>query len=707
VTRRFVLVLVVVVLVLGAMGTANAGVSWPVYHLNNQRTGNDVSEPSLLPLHGAWTRALDGAVYGQPVVFGGRVFAATERDTVYSLDAHDGRVLWVRHVGTPMTNVSAQVGCGNIDPLGITSTMVIDVAAHRVFAVGTIQDSFGRIHHQLFGFDAVSGTPLVSVNVDPGGPQNPLYIQQRAGLALANGRVYIGYGGYYGDCGPYHGWLVSVTESGAGEIAFDPTPHDGAGAIWEPGGPAVDGSGNIYVGTGNNDPHPATHDYGESVLKLDSTLHLLHNFSSSNACCDNDLGTTTPALVGANMVFEIGKQNVGYLLDAGDLHELQHLVVCPTSEAKGADALVGTHLYVPCDLGIQEVNLDLVHRRMSAGWTGPPTSLAGPPIAAGGALWFIDSGSALLYSLDAATGKTRAGFPIAINDSPHFASPSAALGLILIGTRSGVSAYAGPAGVPPHAPNACATQKNHTGYWVASTDGNVFPFGGAPVCGSMAGAHITAPIIGMAGLSTPGYWLAASDGSVYSFGSAQFHGSMHGRALAKPIVGIAARPQRDGYWLVASDGGIFSFGNAKYHGSTGGLRLNKPIVAMTPTPSGNGYWLVASDGGVFTFGDARYAGSMGGKHLNKPIVGAAATTTGNGYWLVASDGGVFTFGNATYHGSSGGLRLAQPIVGMTAIGRSGYWFVALDGGVFTFNIPFHGSPVGFVGAAFVTAIAHD
>ena len=197
-------------------------------------------------------------------------------------------------------------------------------------------------------------------------------------------------------------------------------------------------------GTGNNDPHVATHDYGESVLKLNSTLHLLHNFSNSNATGDGDFGTTTPALVGANMVFEIGKQNVGYLLDAGDLHELQQLTVCPTSEAKGADAFDGTHLYVPCDAGIQEVNIDKKHRLMSLGWTGPATAAAGPPLLAGGALWSVDSGNAQLYALDPNSGTARPGFPIRIDPTPHFAAPSAAFGLVLIGTDNGVSAFAGP-----------------------------------------------------------------------------------------------------------------------------------------------------------------------------------------------------------------------------------------------------------------------
>ena len=329
-----------------------------MYHGDAARTGDDTTGPALLPLRVAWHAGLDGNVYAQPLVVAGRVIVVTENDSVYALDAHNGRVLWRRQVGRPVTNVAAQVGCGNIDPLGITSTPVINQVLNRVYVVAAVQDATDRIHHQLVGLDLTTGAVKLSVNADPGGPQDPLYIQQRAGLANGNARVYIGYGGYFGDCGPYHGWLVSFDLSGHHKVAFDVTPHDGFGAIWEPGGPAIDANGNVFVGTGNNDPHVATHDYGESVLKFNPTLGLLGNFSNSNVSGDGDFGTTTPALVGADMVFEIGKQNVGYLLDAGNLHELQQLTVCPTSEAKGADAFDGTHLYVPCDAGIQEVNID-------------------------------------------------------------------------------------------------------------------------------------------------------------------------------------------------------------------------------------------------------------------------------------------------------------------------------------------------------------
>ncbi len=691
------------VLVAGA-APAGAGSTWPVYNGNAQRTGNDTTEPALLPVHTAWSHHLDGAVYAQPLVFNGRVFAATENNTVYALDAHDGAILWSRHVGAPMTNVASQAGCGDVDPLGILSTPVIDTAAHTIYVVATIQDSVNHIHHQLIGLDTLTGAPKVSANADPGAPQNSLNIQQRAGLALGNGRVYIGYGGYYGDCGPYHGWLVSLDEAGHGKVAFNVTPTSGLGAIWATGGATIDTLGNVYVATGNPDPDN-NGNFGESVLKFDSTSGMNRSGAFTTfPGGDRDISSVAPSILPNNMLFQIGKQQTGFLINSTNMTQLQSLHMCNGAEAFGANAFDGSHLYVPCSNHIQQVDVDVTHRTMSLGWVGPAVGAAGSPILAGGSLWSVDAASGVLYVLDPASGAVRT--TVSVGPVAHFAAPSAALGLVLVPTRSGITALAGPSGVPPHAPDACLAQHQHNGYWIAGTDGNVVPFGDAPSCGSLAGVPLAKPIVGMAGRSSPGYWMVARDGGIFAFGNARFFGSMGGLHLNQPIVGMAPSPSGNGYWLVASDGGIFSFGDAQFHGSTGAIRLNQPIVGMAPTPTGNGYWLVASDGGIFAFGDARFRGSMGGQRLNRPVVGMATTATGKGYWLVASDGGVFSFGDARFKGSTGSIQLVSPIVGIEAQ-AAGYRFVAGDGGVFAFGLPFRGSAAGLMSGAPAVAIAHD
>ena len=618
--RAFVMLGFAMVFVVGSTA-AHAASTWPTVAGNSQRTGNAGSGPALRPLHHAWNAALDATVYAQPLVFNGRVYTATQNDTVYALDAHDGTILWKRHLGTPMTNVAAQAGCGNVDPLGILSTPVIDAANKTIYVVATIQDSFRHIHHQLIGLDTLTGIPRVSVNADPGGVQDPLNIQQRTGLTLANGRVYIGYGGYFGDCGPYHGWVVSLSVAGKHKVAFNVTPNGaaaGEGAIWAPGGLSVDKSGNVYAATGNPDP-TISGNFGESVLKFDGTsaMHLTRALKTFPGG-DNDLSSVSPAQLPDHLLFQIGKQHLGLLVDTRTMTVVDSLAMCAGVDADGADAWDGSHLYVPCNDGIQQVKVDLAHRSMSLGWKGPGE---GSPMLAGGALWSVNYDTSQLYALSPATGAVLSGFPIAINSAPHFASPSAALGLLLIGTHSGVSAYAGPAGVPPHAPNACVAQKNHTGYWVAGSDGNVFPFGGAPSCGSLVSTHLTRPIVGMAGRATPGYWLVASDGGIFAFGTAKFHGSTGAMHLNKPIVGMAATASGKGYWLVASDGGIFSFGDAKFRGSTGAVKLNSPIVSMTRGAT-NGYWFVAGDGGVFAFG-VPFHGSAAGLTNGAPAVAMA------------------------------------------------------------------------------------
>src|SRR5689334_14317739 len=50
---------------------------WPTYHQNNARTGVAPGFAPPTQLAVGWTAALDGAVYGQPLVIGDVVYAAT------------------------------------------------------------------------------------------------------------------------------------------------------------------------------------------------------------------------------------------------------------------------------------------------------------------------------------------------------------------------------------------------------------------------------------------------------------------------------------------------------------------------------------------------------------------------------------------------------------------------------------------------------
>jgi hypothetical protein len=286
------------------------------------------------------------------------------------------------------------------------------------------------------------------------------------------------------------------------------------------------------------------------------------------------------------------------------------------------------------------------------------------------------------FFVSSPTAGTEASPPLNPTLSPF-------LSCSFVGTIPGATLNAPVVQIPnPSSYVGMASTPGNLGYWLLIRSGAASPFGNAMGAGGNPGS---APIVGAADFSATSYWQAASDGGVFSLNSAPFFGSMGGAPLNAPVVGIVPTPDRGGYWLVATDGGVFALGDAHFFGSMGGKPLNEPIAGIASSPDGKGYWLVATDGGVFSFGDASFRGSMGGTHLNEPVVGMGANGTG-GYWLVASDGGVFSFA-ATFEGSMGSVVLNAPVTGMapTADGN-GYWMVAADGGVFAFgDAPFHGS----------------
>jgi len=672
------------------------GTAWPVYHHDGLGSGFDPTSTDLSPAAPAWTSAaLDGDTYGEPLVEAGRVIVATENDTIDELAANTGAVLWSTHIGTAVP--SGRLPCGDISPtVGITGTPVIDAARSEVFAV-TDEVAGSGAQHYLVGVDLYTGAVILHQAITLAG-SDQLAQLQRTGLALDDGNVVAGFGGNDGDCGTYHGWVVSIPEGGGAQPSFEvaSASGDSQGAVWMGGAaPEVDGQGNIWFATGNSafSSGSDSYDNSDGVIELSPSLGVVQSFAPSTWRSDNgsdlDLGSSSPALVPADgLAFQAGKSNNGYLLSQSHLGgiggQLQTLTSFCGADVDGGTAVSGTTVYEPCGAGVVAVTTSAPSNATRMWQTN--TGAGGPPIVAGGFVWTI--GGNTLYGLDPTTGNALQQFSLGSEDN-HFPTVTVADGLLLAPSSDQVHAFDGPAGLPPPPP----PPPPRPGYWTTASDGGVFSFGGAGFDGSMGGRHLAAPVVGMAATSDGGgYWLVASDGGIFSFGDAGYFGSMGGRPLVRPMVGMAAAPNGDGYWTVASDGGVFSFGGARYWGSMGGKALVAPVVGMAATSDGGGYWLVAADGGVFAFGDARYQGSMGGKHLDEPVV-AMAAGPGGGYWLVASDGGVFAFGGVGFFGSMGGIRLTRPVVGMTPTSTDqGYWMVGSDGGIFAFgNAPFEGS----------------
>jgi outer membrane protein assembly factor BamB len=197
---------------LGNMGNSSL---WLTYHRDNSRTGFDPDGTVFRSARQGWVSPVDGAVYAEPLIDGGRLFAATENNSVFALSDSDGRVEWVRNLGAPVPG--SDLPCGNIDPSGITGTPVMDPSSNSIFVVAFLRPEH---QHWLFALDMSSGGVKFSRPIDPANA-DPLIEQQRAALSLSNGTVYVPFGGLNGDCGSYHGWIVGVRTDNSGVINID------------------------------------------------------------------------------------------------------------------------------------------------------------------------------------------------------------------------------------------------------------------------------------------------------------------------------------------------------------------------------------------------------------------------------------------------------------------------------------------------------
>src|SRR5262249_14567976 len=230
--------------------------------------------------------AVDGYIYAQPLyvpnlaIAGGThnvVFAATEHDSVYAFDADGGGQLWQRSfiTGGPggpttpgVTSVpQPDVISGDIVPeIGITGTPVID-ATNTMYVVVKTKEVVNNVAHyvqKLHALDITTGldraingvTTIGDTTVGgPGGGYtdttnvavpgtgvgsdgttlrfNALRENQRTGLTLANGIVYVAFASH-GDNGPYHGWVIGYQASNLSvQKVFNTSPNGNAFGIWE------------------------------------------------------------------------------------------------------------------------------------------------------------------------------------------------------------------------------------------------------------------------------------------------------------------------------------------------------------------------------------------------------------------------------------------------------------------------------------------
>ena len=316
------------------LGILTCESAWPqvnvwTHRYDNARTGANLAETQLntsdvnpAQFGKLFSYAVDADIYAQPLVIAGvdiqgkgvhdAVYVATNNNSVYAFDADNnqganGQPLW--HVNfngpgvtpIPASDTGAQGNIRTPGPIGIMGTPVIDQTTGTMYLVARTKETVGstvnyvqRLHALdiTSGAEKFSGPVVIQASVAGTGYDNvggsvtfnPLMENQRAGLTLANGNVYIAWASY-GDTDPYHGWVMAYSASTLQQVGvLCVTPDGERGGIWQSGQPlSVDTSGNLYVATANGD-FDGVRNFGESILKLNANLSSVLDWFTPDNC---------------------------------------------------------------------------------------------------------------------------------------------------------------------------------------------------------------------------------------------------------------------------------------------------------------------------------------------------------------------------------------------------------------------------------------
>jgi len=462
--------------------------------------------------------AVDGAIHGQPLwvanvmvsgVIHNVVYVATQHDSLYAFDADASpcMMLWrvslidATHGGlggeTSVPFALVGTGTGDIQPeIGVTGTPVIDAGSRILYVVSkSINSAQTTFYQRLHAIDLTTGnektgSPATLTGTYPGSGDGGSTVNfnahmelQRTGLALVNGIVYIAWTAHE-DAPPWYGWMMGYQYNGTGfaqTSVLNVAPNTREGGIWMSGGaPAADANNNLYVLTGNgafdatNGSAP-NNDYGDTLLQLNSSLHVTQYFTPSDQLTDmqndKDFGAGGAAVLAdlpaGNTVTHVlicgGKDGTLYVINRdllggfGDPGAVQPIVFGHGIFATGG--FWNNNFYlggINGPLNDFQVNTSNAHLTLGTssthvfGFAG-----AAPSISAAanqnGVVWALDTGSycthqakscgpVVLYAYDATnvgtelwnsslTSADAAGYPV------KFSVPTVANGKVYVGTR--------------------------------------------------------------------------------------------------------------------------------------------------------------------------------------------------------------------------------------------------------------------------------
>jgi hypothetical protein len=502
-------------------GSPAPGVDLLMFHGDAARTGWNAAERVLTPASlrasgfgRLWAATVAGEIYAEPLVVHNVivrgtartiVYVVTEHDLIYAFNAADGSPVWGPvSLGAPVARAS--LPCGNIDPVGITSTPVIDRAASTLYVAGlTTPDRGATKVYKVAALDLATGAlregwPVAIAPPAASGLRfDPEPQQQRGALTLLAGTIYVPFGGYFGDCGAYHGWVVGLPVARPERQQAFATPSHREGGIWATAGLAADAAGRLYASTGNSDSGGPV-DLGNSVVRLTTTPSLgfsgraVDFFTPSNFVTlndsDTDLGSSTPLVLPdepgsatPELLFAAGKQGVAYLINRVNMGGVSRgdgiqgegvysrcvFGTCRGGEPKVFSAAAywdgggaGRFIFVPghgsqpagCQGNGGVVALRLEVARGSRGsmfnvaWCSPSMQDSGAPSVSGpgpdgGLVWVVDARARVLYALDARTGEIvyRSGDSDAVGQLHRFITPAVVDGRVYLGSGTALVAF--------------------------------------------------------------------------------------------------------------------------------------------------------------------------------------------------------------------------------------------------------------------------
>jgi outer membrane protein assembly factor BamB len=409
----------------------------------------------------------------------GAFYVATESNDVYALDEVTGKPVWHRTLGPPVPISS--LACGNIKPLlGVTGTPAIDLGTRTIVMDAAIAGMGGAMTHSAFGLSIDDGSVRWSLDLstvkDPSGnafgatkTQN-----QRSAVLVAGGKAYFAFGGHFGDCGVYYGWVIGVPLDGNPTNVRAWRSQVQGAPIWGPGGPASDGM-SVFVTTGNGFSMSATPAESEGLLRLGLDL----SFTNTNPdffapadwkALDNndlDLGSSGPLLIDAPSIMPsalamaAGKDGKLYLLDRNNLGGVGAATLGTALMSSGSFIQAGAWANLPggtfvvvrggaagvsCPMGttgnLIAVRLDpAAQNRMSTVWCADSLGAGSPIISTSDGtndalVWSAGAEvSNALHAWDLHTGQLvfgGGGAGDAIPNVRHYSSPIVANGRVVV-----------------------------------------------------------------------------------------------------------------------------------------------------------------------------------------------------------------------------------------------------------------------------------